>query len=126
MFPPLFARLRDTPAVTALIGTNPVRAYPFGGSPAKGTTGYGEPYIVWQSVSGGPDNYINQRPVTDDFTIQVDAYATTASQARNVAQAVRDAVESVAYVVAYREMGKDPDTALYRYSMDIDWIVHRS
>jgi hypothetical protein len=83
------------------------------------------PYAVWQVVTGLPENYINQVPDIDSYTIQVDVYATTATSARNVAKAIRDAIETKAHIVAWRGESKDPDTMHYRSSFDVTWFVPR-
>lgn len=121
MYPPIFAALSASIAVKALIGSNPVRGYPFGGAPQ----GVAMPYVVWQTVGGLPENYLGQRPDIDSFTLQIDCYAATASAARAVAAAVRDAVEAHAHIVAWRGEERDPETMHYRYSFDVDWFVHR-
>lgn len=121
MYPPIFAVLNASAAVKALIGSGPVRAYPFGDAPQDVAL----PYVVWQTVSGSPENYINQVPDIDLFSLQVDVYAASSASARSVAAAVRDAVEPSAHIVAWRGEGRDPDTKHYRYSFDVDWFVHR-
>lgn len=121
MFPPVFQICAASAAVTALIGTNPVRLYPFGEAPQ----GVVYPYAAWQLVTGTPENYLGDLPDADNFTVQIDVYADTAASARNVAKALRDAIEPVAYVVAWRGESKDAETKRYRYSFDVDWIVRR-
>lgn len=121
MYPPIFAALAADSAVKALIGSNPVRAYPFGSAPQNVAI----PYVVWQTVGGLPENYLNQRPDIDSFTLQIDCYAATASAARSVAEAVRDAIEMQCHIVSWRGEEKDPDTQRYRYSFDADWFVDR-
>ena len=121
MFAPIFATCAAVPAVTTLIGTSPVRLYPFSDAPQ----GVALPYVVWQTVSGLPENYIGNVPDIDSYTLQVDCYATTATAARNVAKAIRDAIETKAHVVAWRGESKDPDTAHYRSSFDVTWFVPR-
>lgn len=121
MFPPVFQTCAASAAVTALIGTTPVRLYPFGEAPQ----GVIYPYAVWQLVSGSPENYLGDRPDADSFTVQIDVYADTATSARNVAKALRDAIEPVAYVTSWRGESRDPDTKKYRFSFDVAWIVQR-
>lgn len=84
-------------AVTALLGTMPVRLYPFGMQDDKVTY----PYAVWQNVSGSPENYLGTRPDIDSFTLQVDVYADTAAQAVTVAKVMRDAIEPHAYITRW-------------------------
>ena len=44
----------------------------------------------------------------------------------NDSRALRDAVEPVAHIVAWRGESRDVDTRLYRYSFDVDWLVNRN
>ena len=121
MYPPIFATCKAAAAVTALIGASPVRLYPFGEAPA----GVTKPYAVWQTVGGSPENCLAGVPDMDGMTIQVDVYGTTATSSRNVAIALRDAIEPVAYVTSWRGESRDPDTNNYRWSFDVDWLIPR-
>lgn len=121
MFPPIFQVAAADTGVTALLGTDPVRLYPFGEAPE----GVILPYAVWQLASGSPENYINQSPDIDSFTLQVDVYAATGSSARAVGKALRDAIELNAYIVRWGGESRDPETGSYRISFDADWYVHR-
>lgn len=122
MYPPIFQVCAANEGVTAMLGTAPVRLYPFGLAP-QGTV---LPYAVWQIISGSPFNSLNSRPDTDYFGIQVDVYADSVTPARDAAKAIRDAVEKVAYVVAWNGEERDDETQNYRISFDIDWHVPRS
>lgn len=121
MTPPIFQICAAAPAVTALLGTAPTRLFPFGEAPQ----GVALPYAVWQTISGLPENYLGQTPDIDSYTIQIDVYANTVAQARNVAEALRDAIELNAHVTRWGGDGTDPDTGHKRYSFDVDWFVHR-
>lgn len=121
MFPPIFQVAAADPGVTALLGTDPVRLYPFGEAP-EGTP---LPYVVWQLASGSPENYINQRPDMDSFTLQVDVYAATGASARAVGTALRDSIELRAHITRWGGESRDPETKSYRISFDVDWWVKR-
>lgn len=121
MYPPIFSVCSVVSAVTALIGTSPVRLYPFGEAPQ----GVALPYVAWQIIGGSPENFINEAPDADTFSIQIDAYAATADSARAVAAAIRDAIQSRAHVVSWNGETRDPDTKNYRYSFSVDWMVQR-
>lgn len=121
MFAPIFQVCSASAAVTALLGVAPTRLYPFGEAPQ----GAVYPYAVWQAVGGGPENFLAGRPDADNYTTQVDVYADTAASAREVAKALRDAVERVAHVVAWRGESRDPESKKYRFSFDVAWIVRR-
>lgn len=119
--PPIFAICKADPEVTALLGTDITRLFMFGMAPQ----GVQTPYAVWQVVSGNPENYISCRPDTDSYTLQIDAYANTAETARQVAGAIRNAIEDHCHVVSYRGESRDTETMNYRSSFDVDWIVNR-
>ncbi|QQE90486.1 DUF3168 domain-containing protein [Azotobacter chroococcum] len=121
MFPPIFTVAAAAPAVTALLGSNPTRLYPFGEAPQ----GVVYPYVVWQTITGSPEKYLAGRPDMDGYTLQVDVYADTGSSARAVAAALRDAIELQAYVTRWGGESVDPETKRYRISFDVDWYVAR-
>ena len=80
----LFALVK---AGTTLLGTDPVRFFEFGTAPALEIT----PYATWQEIHGSPFNYIEGTPTTDHIKTQIDVWAPTASECRDVARAVRRA-----------------------------------
>lgn len=121
MFPPIFEICSANSNVQTNLGSNPCRLYPFGEAPQNVTV----PYAVWQLVGGLPENYLNQIPDTDSWTLQVDVYASTVSTARDVGQALRDAIETYAHITSWGGEGRDPDTNLYRLLISIDWWVDR-
>ena len=121
MTPPIFTTCKADSGVTALIGSSPMRLYQFGEAPQGVTL----PYVVWQLISGSPENYLNQVPDIDGFSIQVDVYAASASDARDTAEAIFDAIEPAAYVTSYNGETRDYETKNFRYSFTVDWIVDR-
>lgn len=125
MYPPIFAICAASSAVTALLGSAPVRLHGFGNAPQTGTEFYALPYAVWQHVGGLPENYLGTTPDIDSTTLQVDAYSATADEARAIAVALRDAIEPHAHIVSWRGESYEADTQLYRYSFDVDWWVPR-
>jgi len=122
MYPPIFSTCAGDASVQFYLGVAPTRLYPFGNAP-EGVT---KPYAVWQVVSGAPENYIDKVPDIDSWTLQVDVYATTASEGRDAAEALRDAIEPYAHIVAWRGESRDPDTKNYRFSFDVDWLEKRA
>lgn len=121
MIAPIFSVCASSPVVTDLLGSNPVRIYPFGIQDDNVVY----PYAVWQNVSGSPENFLNQRPDADMYSLQVDIYADTPDEAIAVAKAMRNAIEVKANIVRWGSQTRDPDTLRYRYSFDVDWIVNR-
>ena len=121
MTPPIFTVCSADAGVTALLGRSPVRLYPFGEAPQDTA----KPYAAWQMIAGNPDNYLAGRPDVDGYTLQVDVYAPTAAAVRNIAQALRNAIELNAHVVRWSGESRDAATKVYRYSFDVHWIVQR-
>lgn len=121
MFAPIFTICAASEPVRTLLGDSPMRLYPFGHA-VQDTT---KPYAVWQTIGGSPENYISDRPDVDQYSLQVDCYAKTAQGARDVAQAIRNAIENDAHIVGFGGESRDDATMLYRYSFDVDWFVYR-
>ncbi|WP_165856734.1 DUF3168 domain-containing protein [Marinobacter sp. JSM 1782161] len=121
MTPPIFQVCAANAAVTALLGTGPTRLFPFG----EASQDVALPYAVWQIVGGQPENFLGQAPDIDSVMLQVDVYADDVAGAREVARALRDAIQGHAHIVAWRGESRDDDTNHYRYSFDIEWWVQR-
>jgi len=121
MYPPIFAVCSSNPGVQAALGSSPCRVFMFGHAP-QGTT---KPYAVWQLIGGSPENYLATRPDADNWSLQIDVYATTGELARSAAQSIRDAIEPVSYVIGWRGESRDTETKNYRVSFDVDWITNR-
>lgn len=122
MSPPIFQVCATDTTVVSLLSQGPtIRLYPFGDAPQ----GDPAPYAVWQIVYGSPENYLGNVPDIDSYGIQVDVYAETASEAREVTEAIKDAVEPLAHVVSWNGEMRDPVTGLYRVSFTIDWFIDR-
>lgn len=124
MYPPIFPAIRASAAVRALIGDNPVRFYQFGLAPQPVI----KPYVVWRRVTGAPENFLDTRPDADSFTLQVDVYASPTQGVeltRNIAVALRDAIEPVAYITNWLGESIDPETKNPTFTFQVDWIVPR-
>lgn len=122
MYPPIFSVCAANAGVQTSLGVSPTRLYPSGEAPS----GVALPYAVWQMVTGIPQNYLGKAPDIDSFTVQIDVFAATATEARNAAEALRDAIEPNAHITAWRGESRDAETRNYRYSFDLDWFVPRA
>lgn len=114
-----FCGLQNSPEVTALLGANPVRLYPFGQAEQNEL----KPYAVWQVIGGSPENYLAGRSDAGAFTLQVDVYADSGSTASPVGDAIRHAIELDAYTTNYNGDDRDKETGNSRHSFDRDWLV---
>lgn len=122
MTPDVFNIAKQSSEVLALLGSNPTRFYPFGKAPQNEM----RPYAVWQVVYGNPDNSLSCIPKEDMTGVQVDAYAKTATDARDVAAALRDAFEAgFNHVVGYNGEFWEQATGLYRVSFTAEFWVER-
>lgn len=121
MYAPLFALLNADAAVKAKLGSNPLRVYPAGEAPS----GVARPYLVYQTYSGVPQQYLGSRSDMDAFGVQLDIYADTVDEAREAARPVRNCLEKAALITALREPGRDPETKRLRYGMDVAFLTPR-
>lgn len=127
MTPPIFTAA-NVSAVKALLktGNGPLRFYAWGLSPQPPVY----PYAVWRFSFGAPENYLTNTPDIDSQTLQVNVYAADvigqrSEKARQIAEALRDAIEPLAHITAWRGESRDPDTRSYVFSFDVDWWVNR-
>jgi hypothetical protein len=126
--PPIFAAANVAP-VQALLktGNGPLRFYAWGLAPQ----GVAYPYAVWRYSFGAPENYLTNTPDIDSQTLQVNVYAAAtdgqgANKVRQIAEALRDAIEPVAHITAWRGESRDPDTKSYVFSFDVDFWTPRT
>jgi phosphoribosylformylglycinamidine (FGAM) synthase-like enzyme len=122
MIPPIFTICKNDAGVTALLGSSPVRVYPFGYVDAA----VQKPYAVWQLISGSPNHCLGGSIDGNEYTIQVDVYGETDSAVINAASAICTAVTAspVASVANYNGTSRDQETKNYRYSFSVDFIVN--
>lgn len=122
MIPPIFGLLSTWPALAPLVGAgNAARVYPFGKAPVEVL----RPYVTWMVIGGDAENTMADAPPLDRFVIQIDVWADTITSANTVARAVRDAIETTGYVVAYNPSDDDEATGRYRLSFDAEFHAMR-
>ena len=114
MLPPIFEWLK-TSAVQDIIGTPP-RAYRHGSAPQDTT----RPYVTWQLITGIPDNTLSELPDVDRLSVQVDCWHQTDAGIEVLATAVRNAIEPFGHMTAINLNQREPDTKLYRISLQFD------
>jgi len=120
MLSPVFTSCEHDADVKAQLGSSP-RIYAFGAAP----DGVASPYVIWQTVSGTPENVLHGAPEYDNYRVQITVYAKSQADAVNAARAVRDRLERVADVVSYNGEGRDPDTKEFSYSFDVAFLPLR-
>lgn len=120
-YPPVFALAAGSTEVTDLLGAAPTRFWPFGTAPQNEA----RPYAYHQLIYGTPENTLNCPPATDNVGIQIDAYAKTVTDARNVGEALRQAMEPAGYVVGLNGEFWEQNTGLYRVSFTVEFWTDR-
>lgn len=120
MLPPVFATLRASSAVVALLG-DPPRVYRHGDAPQDGP----RPYVAWSLISNLPENNLSDLPPVDHQVIQVDCWSKTDQEVEQLAIAVRDAIEPHAHMTGMPVNERERDTKLYRISLQFDWWLSR-
>lgn len=121
MNPPFFATVNVSAVRAVFLEGSVLRVFPFGEAPQQ----VNKPYAVWQTISGSPENYLGDLPDMDNWVVQVDVYAKEVSDANDGAEALRDALEPVACITAWRGTSRETDTRLYRYSFDVEFFTSR-
>lgn len=122
MNPPIFEICYADTSIQSLLGSGDrLKLYPFGEASENEVL----PYATWQVVNGSPENYLGSRADMDMFSIQVDVFAGTVSEAREIAAAIRSVVELHANVVSLDGESRDAVTRSYRYTLSVDWFVPR-
>lgn len=123
MTPNVFQFVSASPECRVLLGAPPKMRFVEYGEAVQGETG--QPYAVWQLISGLPANYLGRLPDADDTRIQVDVYASQQLVARALALAIRDALEPHANMVSYAMRPRDATTRNYGYLMDFEFFTAR-
>lgn len=121
MNPPLFTILKNTPAVTALLGTAPLRVFPWGRAPQNVV----KPYAVYSVYNANPENYLDQVPDIDNKGTQLSIYAATADSLQSCYIAVRNALEPQAHMLSFATPDLDADTDLFSCRMEFDFWDER-
>ena len=124
MTAPIFKLRNASDEVKAFLKAgNKLRAYEFGLAPDAPV----KPYLVWQDISGVPQNHLDCPANTDHITIQIDIYTLEPLQLRTIREAVRKALEldNACTVTDLRGNEREPITKLYRTGFDSNWFVDR-
>lgn len=118
MLPPIYPILSANTAVKNIAGT---RIYPHGDAPQ----GVARPYVTWFLVSDTPENNLSELPDIDRQAVQIDVWADSGAAAVQLAGAVRDAMEPHAHVTNIALNGREPETGLYRFAIQLDYWLSR-
>lgn len=115
---PAYALLAANAALTTLVPVARIFKSGYAGeNPAK-------PYITIQEIGGSPYNYVAGRPGMDVFRPTVKVYSETEGQCKQIATAVRDALELDAHGLIFDGPEQDFETKLFVHLSD--WHFHTS
>ncbi len=120
MLPPIYTTLQASETVRGLLGARP-RVYRMGEAPQDGD----KPYSTWLVISGVPENTLSETPGIDRNSVQIDVWAKADADCEAIATAVRDQMETVTHMTAWRVSPREETTRLYRISLDFDWFLAR-
>lgn len=118
MLPPIYQILSSDAATSALAGD---RIYPHGDAPQD----VARPYVTWFLITGVPELELSDTPSTDRCALQIDCWSETSAGADALAIAVRDAIEQHACVTGVVLNGREPETGLYRFAVQVDYWLSR-
>lgn len=124
MTAPIFKLLNASDDVKEFLKANNIlRAYEFGLAPDAPVP----PYLVWQDISGIPQNHLDCPANIDHSTIQFDIYTLEPQHLRTIREAVRRALEvdNSCTITGLRGNERESDTKLYRTGFDSNWFVDR-
>lgn len=117
---PIFEWIKDDSDIKQSFGDD-VRVYPFHDAPHGSALEY--PYAVWQEISGTNDACLRGNGLAEQYRIQFDVFAKTASGALSAASALELALESKGYTASYNLRTREPVTKDYRVSFDMEFWV---
>lgn len=108
---PTWAVLSAAAPVTALVPAARIFKGYAGDAPVT-------PYIVIEEYNAVPANYMGDRPGVDNFRAQVRVMSDGTAQCRQIAEAVRDAMELVATCQFSEGPIREDDTGLWSHLSD--------
>lgn len=117
MNPELFPILDNSIPVKLLLGTNPLRVYPWNRAPQSPRY----PYVTYGLYNGVPENYLDTVPDIDNKGTQVNVYAKTAESCEDCYNAIRNAIEPNAHMTGFSSPDLDPDTNLFIARLEFDF-----
>lgn len=83
---------------------------------------HGAPYVCWQIINANPEQYLSGGSDMDSLYVQIDVYAKTKADARNIARKVRKVIEEDCTIEAFTGCELEQETNLYRIRIDSRWL----
>jgi hypothetical protein len=123
--PPVQQTLENWGGVTELVGERIFQQIVLDESKTKDASGNQLSYIVWSIISSIPNNNLSDPPDDDDQLVQIDCYSAFQTSARILSERALAAMEGVTHVVRGPEPLFEPDTKLFRWSLDAEFFIAR-
>lgn len=121
MNPEIFQIFNSDNNVKLLLGSNPLRVYPFGKAPKDAR----KPYAVYNLYNGVSQNYLDKVPDIDNKGVQIDIYGDDAGIVDKCAVALRNSLESHAHMTSFSSILQDADTDYYGFRLEFDFWESR-
>lgn len=121
MNPSLFPLLKDSALVKSLLGSNPLRVYPWGRAPQNVPT----PYATYTVYNGNPENYVSNNPDIDNKGTQLNIYGETGDDVEKCFIAIRNVLQNHAHMTNFSTPALDADTNYYSCTMEFDFWDER-
>lgn len=117
MFPPVFQTLQ-TSEIIGIVGDRI-------GAHGEVAQTEARPYVTYQTVTGQAHDNLSDAPGSDFTTVQIDCYAKTQTTAKDLARAVRAALDAGLIVNRVILTAREPETRLFRVGLEADFITRR-
>lgn len=117
MIPPVFDALNASAAVKLLLGSKPLRVFPWGDAPPKVT----KPYVTFYVPNGTPQNYLDNPADIDQLGTDVDIWALTGKSCEECAEAIRNVLQDYGHITRTHSLLREPETGLYNMKLEIDF-----
>lgn len=117
----VFPILNADSAVKALLGSKPLRVYPWGQAPQN----VQHPYATYGVFSAQPENTMDTEPQIDNQGTQIDIWAHTAKSCDECFVAIRNALESSGHMINFQMSVRDNETQLFTSRMEFDFWTAR-
>ena len=80
------------------------------------------PYATWQIIHAAGDENFSGVSEMDEVVLQIDIYGKNKAENRQIAKLIRKAIEQDCQVENFTGNIREPDTDLFRISLDTRWF----
>lgn len=115
----LFQAVANDAACVRYLGANPVRFFEFGQAPQLETM----PYATFQHITATPYNVLNGPADADHVTLQIDVWAEDGATCREIANAMRDAIEAEFNISSW--LGTRVENRFHRSTFTVQFVELR-